>query len=203
MENQVFLRSVRYGCPVTTFCYACTYFLFIELFISFTVFRSLCLQWFQILVCHLVWQKLIYHTQIKVLHASLWRNLKTKIYLCSVLRRIVNLIQSFEAILAYEFSLNISLVYFKTWRDLSLDVSLVLIHVGQAGVQMGNACWELYCLEHGIQPDGQMPSDKTIGLETDSFNTFFSEVFIYKSLGHVWTMTSRVSIFHPTHYQLS
>lgn len=28
---------------------------------------------------------------------------------------------------------------------------------------MGNACWELYCLEHGIQPDGQMPSDKTIG----------------------------------------
>ena len=34
---------------------------------------------------------------------------------------------------------------------------------GQSGIQMGNACWELYCLEHGIQPDGQMPSDKTIG----------------------------------------
>ena len=31
------------------------------------------------------------------------------------------------------------------------------------GVQIGNACWELFCLEHGIQPDGQMPSDKTIG----------------------------------------
>ncbi|XP_034238342.1 tubulin alpha-4 chain-like [Thrips palmi] len=28
------------------------------------------------------------------------------------------------------------------------------IHVGQAGVQMGNACWELYCLEHGIAPSG-------------------------------------------------
>ena len=40
---------------------------------------------------------------------------------------------------------------------------------------MGNACWELYCLEHGIQPDGQMPSDKTIGGGDDSFNTFFSE----------------------------
>uniref|UniRef100_A0A8C4Y349 Tubulin alpha-3 chain n=1 Tax=Gopherus evgoodei TaxID=1825980 RepID=A0A8C4Y349_9SAUR len=38
-----------------------------------------------------------------------------------------------------------------------------------------NACWELYCLEHGIQPDGQMPSDKTIGGGDDSFNTFFSE----------------------------
>ena len=33
----------------------------------------------------------------------------------------------------------------------------------------------MYCLEHGIQPDGQMPSDKTIGGGDDSFNTFFSE----------------------------
>ncbi|CAA9994403.1 unnamed protein product [Nesidiocoris tenuis] len=49
------------------------------------------------------------------------------------------------------------------------------VHVGQAGVQIGNACWELYCLEHGIQPDGQMPSDKTVGGGDDSFNTFFSE----------------------------
>ena len=31
---------------------------------------------------------------------------------------------------------------------------VISIHVGQAGVQMGNACWELYCMEHGIQPDG-------------------------------------------------
>ncbi|KAI6180404.1 Tubulin alpha-1A chain isoform X1 [Aphelenchoides besseyi] len=28
---------------------------------------------------------------------------------------------------------------------------VVSLHVGQAGVQIGNACWELYCLEHGIQ----------------------------------------------------
>ena len=51
----------------------------------------------------------------------------------------------------------------------------ISVHIGQAGVQIGNACWELYCLEHGIQPDGQMPSDKTIGGGDDSFNTFFSE----------------------------
>jgi len=51
----------------------------------------------------------------------------------------------------------------------------ICIHVGQAGVQIGNACWELFCLEHGIQPDGQMPSDKTIGGGDDAFNTFFSE----------------------------
>ncbi|XP_026467892.1 tubulin alpha-1 chain-like [Ctenocephalides felis] len=51
----------------------------------------------------------------------------------------------------------------------------ISVHVGQAGVQIGNACWELYCLEHGIQPDGQMPSDKQIGGGDDSYNTFFSE----------------------------
>jgi len=37
---------------------------------------------------------------------------------------------------------------------------VISIHLGQAGIQVGNACWELYCLDHGIQPDGQMPSDK-------------------------------------------
>jgi tubulin alpha len=42
------------------------------------------------------------------------------------------------------------------------------IHIGQAGV----ACWERYCLEHGIQPDGH---DKSIGGGDDSFNTFLSE----------------------------
>ena len=57
----------------------------------------------------------------------------------------------------------------------ALQRECISIHVGQAGVQIGNACWELYCLEHGIQPDGQMPSDKTIGGGDDSFNTFFSE----------------------------
>merc|ERR1711921_9848 len=49
----------------------------------------------------------------------------------------------------------------------------ISVHIGQAGCQIGNACWELYCLEHGIQPDGHMPSDKTFG--DDSFQTFFSE----------------------------
>ena len=47
--------------------------------------------------------------------------------------------------------------------------------MGQAGVQIGNACWELYCLEHGIQPDGTMPSDKTVGGGDESFTTFFNE----------------------------
>ncbi|KAK3749969.1 hypothetical protein QZH41_008458, partial [Actinostola sp. cb2023] len=65
--------------------------------------------------------------------------------------------------------------YFILTFSSSIQRECISIHVGQAGVQIGNACWELYCLEHGIQPDGQMPSDKTIGGGDDSYNTFFSE----------------------------
>ncbi|XP_024121767.2 tubulin alpha-1C chain [Oryzias melastigma] len=66
--------------------------------------------------------------------------------------------------------------FFKEKNNYSENMrECISVHVGQAGVQIGNACWELYCLEHGIQPDGQMPSDKTIGRGDDSFNTFFSE----------------------------
>merc|ERR1712093_764109 len=63
-----------------------------------------------------------------------------------------------------------------TWDSKTSNMrEAISIHIGQGGCQIGNGCWELYCLEHGIQPDGQMPSDKTIGGGDDSFNTFFSE----------------------------
>jgi len=46
------------------------------------------------------------------------------------------------------------------------------MHIGQAGVQMGSSCWELYCLEHGIAADGKLiaPDEK----KDDSFTTFFN-----------------------------
>ncbi|KAF0883011.1 TBAL3 protein, partial [Crocuta crocuta] len=56
------------------------------------------------------------------------------------------------------------------------------IHIGQAGIQIGDACWELYCLEHGIQPDGVALNSEKDQVEnakmehTDvSSNTFFRE----------------------------
>ncbi|XP_021568767.1 tubulin alpha chain-like 3 [Carlito syrichta] len=56
------------------------------------------------------------------------------------------------------------------------------IHVGQAGTQIGDACWELYCLEHGIQPDGVILDHKQDQLENGkmehpsaSFDSFFCE----------------------------
>ncbi|XP_054269926.1 tubulin alpha-4 chain-like [Macrosteles quadrilineatus] len=32
----------------------------------------------------------------------------------------------------------------------------ISIHIGQAGVQIANPCWELYCMEHGIDRDGKL-----------------------------------------------
>jgi len=52
---------------------------------------------------------------------------------------------------------------------------LLSIHIGQAGLSVGNSCWELYCLEHDISPDGRIANDPSPGVEVNSFNTFFSE----------------------------
>lgn len=55
---------------------------------------------------------------------------------------------------------------------------VISINVGQAGCQIGNSCWELYCLEHGIQPDGYLSEEKKneSGGELDQgFSTFFYE----------------------------
>ncbi|NWX46466.1 TBA protein, partial [Steatornis caripensis] len=51
----------------------------------------------------------------------------------------------------------------------------ISIHVGQAGVQIGNACWELFCLEHSIQPDGTFKDLYDKLNYDDSFTTFFNE----------------------------
>ncbi|XP_067843020.1 tubulin alpha-3 chain-like [Heptranchias perlo] len=51
----------------------------------------------------------------------------------------------------------------------------ISIHVSEAGVQMGNACWELYYLEHGIPPDGHPPDGRWTGRADDSFNILFCE----------------------------
>ncbi|XP_044727446.1 tubulin alpha chain-like [Chrysoperla carnea] len=54
---------------------------------------------------------------------------------------------------------------------------IISIHLGQAGCQIGSACWELFCLEHGITPDGCMPKlPCTPGSPFDtSFETLFNE----------------------------
>ncbi|THD19593.1 Tubulin alpha chain [Fasciola hepatica] len=50
----------------------------------------------------------------------------------------------------------------------------ISLHIGQCGIQTGNACWELYCLEHGILPDGLLPDGNGTHFD-DSFQTLFYE----------------------------
>lgn len=49
------------------------------------------------------------------------------------------------------------------------------IHLGQAGVQIGSACWELYGIEHGISPDGHLDAENAPCSANDFFDTFYQE----------------------------
>lgn len=55
---------------------------------------------------------------------------------------------------------------------------IISIHIGQAGIQVGNSCWELYCLEHGIQPDGMMPRFGFCSIFPSGFLLFLRLVLI-------------------------
>ncbi|XP_039290965.1 tubulin alpha-4 chain-like [Nilaparvata lugens] len=53
----------------------------------------------------------------------------------------------------------------------------VSVHIGQAGVQMGNAIWDLFCLEHQIDQDGKPanPESKPPFTEDHELNAFFQK----------------------------
>ena len=55
------------------------------------------------------------------------------------------------------------------WDKSSLDLAwreCISVHVGHVGVQNGQSCWELYCLEFSIQLDGQIPAPRPPEEET-------------------------------------
>eukprot|EP01102_Stenamoeba_stenopodia_P018050 TRINITY_DN656_c0_g1_i1.p1 TRINITY_DN656_c0_g1~~TRINITY_DN656_c0_g1_i1.p1 ORF type:complete len:456 (+),score=102.17 TRINITY_DN656_c0_g1_i1:351-1718(+) len=57
---------------------------------------------------------------------------------------------------------------------------VISIHIGQAGIQLGNACWELYCLEHGLRPDGTHDPEKQAATKTD-FEAHTNETFFHQT----------------------
>ena len=57
----------------------------------------------------------------------------------------------------------------------------ISIHIGQAGIQVSNASWELYCLEHGIQADALNSKD---GSELRVATAHMVEVIAYTVVGH-------------------
>ncbi|XP_047105021.1 tubulin alpha-3 chain-like [Schistocerca piceifrons] len=50
--------------------------------------------------------------------------------------------------------------------------AVISLHVGQAGVQVMNAVWELFCLEHGVLPNGNLTR---CCYGVDDYNAFFGE----------------------------
>ena len=51
---------------------------------------------------------------------------------------------------------------------------IISIQVGQAGTQIGVSCWELYCLEHGIDACGYMVANYDDCRPLDeNYTTFF------------------------------
>ena len=51
----------------------------------------------------------------------------------------------------------------------------ISVHVGQAGVQIGQQCWELFCLEHRIDPSGVRREGETNEEEEEDTSAFFVE----------------------------
>ena len=52
----------------------------------------------------------------------------------------------------------------------------IFLHFGEAGIQIGQSCWEMFCLEHGINKDGTVP----VSVDSDSspkenYHTLFEE----------------------------
>lgn len=48
---------------------------------------------------------------------------------------------------------------------------IISLHIGQAGIQMGESMWELLGLEHGVNQDGTPTTDRN---HTNSMETFYS-----------------------------
>ncbi|XP_039447813.1 tubulin alpha-4 chain-like [Culex pipiens pallens] len=51
----------------------------------------------------------------------------------------------------------------------------ISVHIGQAGIQLGNATWELFCLEHNIDRNGKLTQES--GGTPDGENSFCGTFF--------------------------
>lgn len=53
----------------------------------------------------------------------------------------------------------------------------ISVHIGHSGVQICNACWDLYSLKHGIEQNSLVTRPVSpSGGGGDSFGTFFSAI---------------------------
>ena len=80
-----------------------------------------------------------------------------------------------------------------------LQREVISIHVGQAGVQIGNSCWELYCLEHGLNPDGTIKQG-AVAESDDSFSTFFSSTGAGQHVPRAIFVDLEPSVIHSSEF---
>ncbi|KAL4112933.1 hypothetical protein QTP88_016648 [Uroleucon formosanum] len=74
----------------------------------------------------------------------------------------------------------------------------IFIHIGQAGVQIGLACWELFCLEHGINSDGtvkELTTNSTSMFSLSQDNSYVPRALI------VDTEPSVIDVLKHGHFQ--
>lgn len=73
---------------------------------------------------------------------------------------------------------------------------IISLHVGQAGIQIANSMWELYCLEHLIDPDGYLVDHSEE--DDSSYETFFERTNTMRFVPRaIFFDTENISIGKP------
>nr|VZI45916.1 unnamed protein product [Spirometra erinaceieuropaei] len=71
---------------------------------------------------------------------------------------------------------------------------IIQVFVGQAGCQIGDACWELYALEHNVDPNGDFVHPVKNEHELFELSTFFSETPAKKAAPRTLLIDSEPSV---------
>ena len=59
-----------------------------------------------------------------------------------------------QLLLTWKMASRNSKNFHSSWHSKTNLWEWLLVYVGEAGCEIGKACWELFCLEHGTHPDG-------------------------------------------------
>ncbi|KAA3680494.1 tubulin alpha, partial [Paragonimus westermani] len=77
------------------------------------------------------------------------------------------------------------------WR---MGREILLLHFGQAGVQIGSALWELFCMEHRVSADGHLITN---GPESQLSSSEYVSTFFYEGM-RTWTPRAIMVDLEPT-----
>ncbi|VDM03039.1 unnamed protein product [Schistocephalus solidus] len=102
-------------------------------------------------------------------------------------RALINLMAQERNVFAADCLLS-SISYCKQFRE------IIQVFVGQAGCQIGDACWELYALEHNVDPNGDFITPVNSEQEIFELSTFFNETPAHKAAPRTLLIDSEPSV---------